>query len=111
MDETGELKDITYYNPSLANAAGDMISNADDLNKFFSSLLGGKLLKERELKEMLTTVPIEGKGLVMDMALESMRRNFQMVSQFGHGGSIPGFMTFAGGVIGGKHTFAVNANF
>ena len=63
MDETGELKDITYYNPSLANAAGDMISNADDLNKFFSSLLGGKLLKERELKEMLTTVPIEGKGV------------------------------------------------
>ena len=35
MEETGELKDITYYNPSLANAAGDMISNADDLNKFF----------------------------------------------------------------------------
>lgn len=63
MEETGELKDITYYNPSLANAAGDMISNADDLNKFFSSLLGGKLLKERELKEMLTTVPIEGKGI------------------------------------------------
>lgn len=63
MDETGELKDITYYNPSLANAAGDMISNADDLNKFFSSLLGGKLLKEHELKEMLTTVPIEGKGV------------------------------------------------
>ena len=50
MEGTGEFKDITYYNPSLANAAGDMISNADDLNKFFSSLLGGKLLKERELK-------------------------------------------------------------
>ena len=83
MEETGELKDITYYNPSLANAAGDMISNADDLNKFFSSLLGGKLLKERELKEMLTTVPVEGKGLVMDMVLESMRLNFQMVSQYG----------------------------
>ena len=63
MEGTGEFKDITYYNPSLANAAGDMISNADDLNKFFSSLLGGKLLKERELKEMLTTVPIEGKGV------------------------------------------------
>ena len=92
MEETGELKDITYYNPSLANAAGDMISNGDDLNKFFSSLLGGKLLKERELKEMLTTVPPNG------------------VSVWGHGGSIPGFMTFAGGVIGGKHTFAVSVN-
>lgn len=63
IDETSELKDMTYYNPSLANSAGDMISNADDLNKFFSFLLGGKLLKERELKEMLTTVPIEGKGV------------------------------------------------
>lgn len=50
IDETSELKDMTYYNPSLANSAGDMISDADDLNKFFSSLLGGKLLKERELK-------------------------------------------------------------
>ena len=60
-----------------------MISNADDLNKFFSSLLGGKLLKERELKEMLTTVPIEGKGLVTHTVLESMRLNFQTVFQFG----------------------------
>ncbi len=83
MEGTGEFKDITYYNPSLANAAGDMISNADDLNKFFSSLLGGKLLKERELKEMLTTVPIEGKGLVTHTVLESMRLNFQTVFQFG----------------------------
>ena len=83
MEGTGEFKDITYYNPSLANAAGDMISNADDLNKFFSSLLGGKLLKERELKEMLTTVPIEAKGLVTHTVLESMRLNFQTVFQFG----------------------------
>ena len=36
---------------------GDMISTADDLNKFFSCLLGGKLLKEQQLKQMLTTVP------------------------------------------------------
>lgn len=94
---TGELKDITYYNPSLANAAGDMISNADDLNKFFSALLGGKLLKERELKEMLTTVPIEGKGVGDAYGLGIYETKLPNgVSVWGHGGGIPGFTTFAG---------------
>ncbi|HDX9641028.1 TPA: serine hydrolase domain-containing protein [Bacillus mobilis] len=111
IDETSELKDMTYYNPSLANSAGDMISDADDLNKFFSSLLGGKLLKERELKEMLTTVPVEGKGVGDGYGLGIYETKLPNgVSVWGHGGSIPGFMTFAGGVMGGKHTFTVNVN-
>ncbi len=111
IDETSELKDMTYYNPSLANAAGDMISNADDLNKFFSSLLGGKLLKERELKEMLTTVPIEGKGLGDGYGLGIYETKLPNgVSVWGHGGAIPGFTTFIGGVMGGKHTLAANIN-
>ncbi|ABY44019.1 MULTISPECIES: serine hydrolase domain-containing protein [Bacillus] len=111
IDETSELKDMTYYNPSLANAAGDMISNADDLNTFFASLLGGKLLKERELKEMLTTVPIEGKGLGDGYGLGIYETKLSNgVSIWGHGGSIPGFTTFVGGVIGGKHTLAVSIN-
>ncbi|MGH0594490.1 serine hydrolase domain-containing protein [Bacillus pretiosus] len=111
IDETSELKDMTYYNPSLANSAGDMISNADDLNKFFSFLLGGKLLKERELKEMLTTVPIEEKGLGDGYGLGIYETKLPNgVSVWGHGGSIPGFTTFAGGVMGGKHTLAVNIN-
>ncbi|WP_033797869.1 serine hydrolase domain-containing protein, partial [Bacillus pseudomycoides] len=67
-DGASELKDVTYYNPSIASSAGDMISTADDLNKFFSYLLSGKLLKEQQLKQMLTTVPtgsaeISGYGL------------------------------------------------
>ncbi|MCI4058194.1 beta-lactamase family protein [Bacillus cereus] len=108
---TSELKDITYYNPSLANAAGDMISNADDLNKFFSSLLSGKLLKERELKEMLTTVPVEGKAVGDGYGLGIYETKLPNgVSVWGHGGGIPGFTTFAGGVIGGEHTLAVSIN-
>ncbi|MBK5430523.1 MULTISPECIES: serine hydrolase domain-containing protein [Bacillus] len=111
IDETSELKDMTYYNPSLANSAGDMISNADDLNKFFSFLLGGKLLKERELKEMLTTVPIEGKGVGDGYGLGIYETKLPNgVSVWGHGGAIPGFTTFVGGVMGGKHTLAVNIN-
>ncbi|MFD0769362.1 serine hydrolase domain-containing protein [Bacillus sp. CGMCC 1.60114] len=110
LDSASEPKDVTYYNPSIGSSAGDMISTADDLNKFFSSLLSGKLLKEQQLKQMLTTVPtgraeIDGYGLGI---YETKLPNG--VSIWGHGGSIPGFITFAGGTLGGKHTLAVNLN-
>ncbi|MGG2091956.1 serine hydrolase domain-containing protein [Bacillus sp. S13(2024)] len=109
-DGASELKDVTYYNPSIASSAGDMISTADDLNKFFSSLLGGKLLKEQQLKQMLTTVPtgraeINGYGLGI---YETKLPNGASI--WGHTGGIPGFVTFAGGTLGGKHTLAVNLN-
>ena len=60
LDGASELKDVTYINPGSSD--GDMISTADDLNKFFSCLLGGKLLKEQQLKQMLTTVPTNREG-------------------------------------------------
>ncbi|MEC0206199.1 serine hydrolase [Paenibacillus lautus] len=109
-DEASEIKDVTYYNPSAGGSAGDMISTADDLNKFFSSLLGGKLLKEQQLKQMLTTVPtgragMDGWGLGI---FETKLPNG--VSIWGHTGGILGFSTFAGGTLGGKHTLVVSLN-
>ncbi|MEB9613513.1 hypothetical protein P4J23_26360, partial [Bacillus cereus] len=32
------------------------------------------------------------------------------VSIWGHAGASPGFSTFAGGTLGGKHTLAINLN-
>ncbi|MDA2341567.1 serine hydrolase [Bacillus cereus] len=109
-DGASELKDVTYYNPSIGSSAGDMISTADDLNKFFSSLLGGKLLKEQQLKQMLTTVPtgIAEIGRYGLGIYETKLPNG--VSIWGHSGGIPGFVTFAGGKLGGKHTLTVNLN-
>ncbi|MEC0226231.1 serine hydrolase domain-containing protein [Paenibacillus alba] len=109
-DEASEIKDVTYYNPSAGSSAGDMISDADDLNKFFSYLLGGKLLKEEQLKQMLTTVPvgrngIEGYGLgISEIKLSNG------VSIWGHTGGILGFSTIAGGTLGGNHTLVVSLN-
>ncbi|MDM5291781.1 serine hydrolase domain-containing protein [Peribacillus simplex] len=109
-DETSEIKDVTYYNPSAGSSAGDMISDADDLNKFFSYLLGGKILKEEQLKQMLTTVPvgrkgIEGYGLgIFEFKLP------HGVSIWGHTGGILGFSTIAGGTLGGNHTLVVSLN-
>ncbi|WP_454016085.1 serine hydrolase domain-containing protein [Bacillus sp. Marseille-Q7846] len=109
-DGASELKDVTYYNPSIGSSAGDMISTADDLNKFFTSLLGGKLLKEQQLKQMLTTVPtgIAEIGRYGLGIYETKLPNG--VSIWGHSGGIPGFVTFAGGKLGGKHTLTVNLN-
>ncbi|WHX60531.1 serine hydrolase domain-containing protein [Peribacillus frigoritolerans] len=109
-DEANELKDVTYFNPSIGSSAGEMISTADDLNKFFSYLLSGKLLKEQQLKQMLTTVPtgiegIDGYGLgIYEIKLPNH------VSIWGHTGGVPGFSTLAGGTLGGKHTLAINMN-
>ncbi|MDP1421580.1 serine hydrolase domain-containing protein [Peribacillus simplex] len=107
-DGESELKDVTYSNPGSSD--GDLISTADDLNKFFSYLLSGKLLKEQQLKQMLTTVPtgmegIDGYGLGI---YETKLPNH--VSIWGHAGGVPGFSTFAGGTLGGKHTLAINLN-
>ncbi|WHY12600.1 serine hydrolase domain-containing protein [Peribacillus frigoritolerans] len=109
-DEASEIKDVTYYNPSMGSSAGDMISTADDLNKFFSSLLRGKLLKEQQLKQMLTTVPtgiagIDGYGLGI---FETKLPNGASI--WGHGGNILGFSTLAGGTLGGKHTLVISLN-
>ena len=108
-DGASELKDVTYYNPSAASSAGDMISTADDLNKFFSCLLGGKLLKEQQLKQMLTTVPTNREGTGYGLGILEIKLP-NGVSVWGHRGAVPGFSTFAGGTLEGKHTLAINSN-
>ncbi|TVX86777.1 serine hydrolase domain-containing protein [Paenibacillus agilis] len=104
----GKLLDTTEMNTSWANAAGDMISTVDDLNTFFSALLGGKLLKPELLKQMMTTVeaPLLGKyGLGI---YETKLPNG--TSFWGHGGNLPGFSTMAGGIAGGEHVMALSTN-
>ncbi|TKI85923.1 D-alanyl-D-alanine carboxypeptidase, partial [Bacillus mycoides] len=63
-----------------------------------------------QLKQMLTTVPT-GEDALGRYGLGIYETNLPNgVSIWGHGGSIPGFVTFAGGTLGGKHTLAVNLN-
>jgi len=52
----GELRDFTRYNMSWGWAAGDLVSTAADLNTFYRALLTGKVLNQRLLAEMQTTV-------------------------------------------------------
>lgn len=50
--------DTTVVNPSVIDAAGSMISDADDLSRFYRALIGGRLLPPAQLAEMQTTIAV-----------------------------------------------------
>lgn len=56
------LTDTTLLNPSVADAAGAMITTAADHNRFFRALIGGRLLPPPLLAEMQRTVPTRRDG-------------------------------------------------
>jgi D-alanyl-D-alanine carboxypeptidase len=44
--------DVTRFNPTMAGAAGEIISTTEDLNRFYRALFQGRLLPSALLKEM-----------------------------------------------------------
>ncbi|WP_183154308.1 serine hydrolase [Streptomyces shenzhenensis] len=106
----GPSYDVTRLNPSIASAAGEMISDSADLTRFYRALLRGDLLPARQLKEMKTTVEIDGVpnagyGLgLMDRTLSCG------VHVWGHDGGIHGSGSSAVTTADGRHALAVNFN-
>jgi D-alanyl-D-alanine carboxypeptidase len=49
--------DVTRHDPSWIATSGDMISTTQDLHMFISALVGGKLLPQNLLDEMVTPHP------------------------------------------------------
>ncbi|MDF3147281.1 MULTISPECIES: serine hydrolase domain-containing protein [unclassified Streptomyces] len=105
---TGPSYDVTKLNPSLAYAAGEMISNSTDLNRFYSALLRGKLLPREQLAEMTTTVPLdEGSGYGLGLMKAELSCG---VTVWGHGGGIHGSISEAITTKDGRHSLAFNLN-
>lgn len=95
-DVDGKSADFTDLDPSWAGAAGAMIATPSDLNRFFTALLGGKLLPAAQLAEMRQTLPLDrspkdGYGLGLIHLANSCGKEV-----WGHGGSIPGFEVHTG---------------
>ncbi|MGP3683693.1 serine hydrolase domain-containing protein [Streptomyces sp. IBSNAI002] len=91
------LEDITRLDPSWGWAAGQMVSTPGDLNRFFSALVGGKLLRSAELAEMRTTVAVPdgtglGPGVRFGLGLTSTPLTCGGLA-WGHGGTIHGYAT------------------
>ncbi|MFJ5546200.1 serine hydrolase domain-containing protein [Streptomyces sp. NPDC093225] len=94
----GPLKDITEVDPSWGWAAGQLVSTNSDLNRFFTALLGGRLLPAAQLAQMRTTVPAEdtfGPGARYGLGIASRPLSCGGL-YWGHGGSIPGYETRGG---------------
>ncbi|MEV1086070.1 serine hydrolase domain-containing protein [Streptomyces sp. NPDC050211] len=99
MQIDGEPVDVTLMNPSEAGCAGEIISTTADLDRFFTALFGGKLLKEPEFTEMTTPLPpemIENLPMGIGYGLGIMKlENDDDLDLWGHGAGIPGYATFA----------------
>ncbi|MFF1956305.1 serine hydrolase domain-containing protein [Streptomyces sp. NPDC058220] len=105
--ETGPTIDVTDLNPSAADAAGGMISTTADLARFYSALLGGKLLRPAQLAEMKTTVrapalDVLGPGASYGLGLTRISLSCGG-AYYGHGGDLPGYTTRDGISADGRH--------
>ncbi|GAA3141534.1 hypothetical protein GCM10010449_71700 [Streptomyces rectiviolaceus] len=58
---TGQGQDVTALDPSVAGAAGELISTLADLNRFYAALLTGRLLPSPQLRQMFNTRAAEGR--------------------------------------------------
>jgi D-alanyl-D-alanine carboxypeptidase len=93
-DPSKPLTDLTVFDPSSAWTAGQMVSTPSDLNRFFTAVLDGKLLKPAQLKQMRTTVKVPeiGPGGGYGLGLSSVKLTCGGTA-WGHGGAIPGYYT------------------
>jgi D-alanyl-D-alanine carboxypeptidase len=84
--------DVTLLSPSIAWAAGALVSTPDDLHRFYRALLGGRLLRPAQLAAMKTMVEVQpgfGYGLGLYTSVTPCGQ------VWGHNGGIPGYVTFA----------------
>ncbi|MCR8842316.1 beta-lactamase family protein [Paenibacillus sp. SC116] len=105
----GPLQDFTELNATSAHASGGMISTADDLNRFISALLSGKLLKPEQMKQLLDTVEFQDQSKYgLGLLQVTLPNGMQL---WGHTGGIHGFKTFTFATMDGKHVATMSMNY
>ncbi|WP_199876180.1 serine hydrolase domain-containing protein [Streptomyces sp. Root1310] len=106
---TGKIYDVTEFNPSVANAAGEIISDSGDLNRFYAALLTGRVLPATQLAEMKETVPAARVGGRYGLGLIESELSCG-VRIWGHSGGIHGSGSVAFTTADGSHSLAANVN-
>jgi D-alanyl-D-alanine carboxypeptidase len=93
--------DTTVRNMSRADASAALVGTERDLDRFFTALLGGRLLPPAQLAEMRGTVPVSED---YDMGFPGLRYGLGLMQQpltcgddtWGHGGDLEGFTVRTG---------------
>jgi D-alanyl-D-alanine carboxypeptidase len=101
------LEDVTVVSPSIVGAAGALVSNADDLSRFFRSLLGGRLLPPGLIRAMETMVNASAE-FSYGLGLQKVATGCGAL--WGHTGGMPGYSTSALGSKDGKRQVIVLVN-
>ncbi|MFG2377537.1 serine hydrolase domain-containing protein [Streptomyces sp. NPDC048504] len=108
---SGEAIDATVFNPTAAGAAGAVVSTTGDLVRFWSALLGGRLLRPDQLAEMQSTVPAPALAEEWPGARYGLGVMWIPLTcgggYWGHGGDMPGYTTRDGSTPDGHRTVVV----
>ncbi|RZQ60779.1 serine hydrolase domain-containing protein [Amycolatopsis suaedae] len=104
--------DATEFDPSQADANGDGISTPRDLLRFYTALLGGKLLRPDLLAEMRKYVPT-GESPIADLSYGLGLGRMALPcggEAWGHGGNLDGFQTLTAVTVDGQGRVVTAAN-
>jgi D-alanyl-D-alanine carboxypeptidase len=100
-------QDVTDLNQSWSWTAGALVTTAPDIARFYRALLGGKLLKREQMRELKTVVELQapfGPGTMTGYATGILRMQLPCGTAWGHDGGTPGYRTFT---LNGPHRQAV----
>ncbi|MFE9105135.1 serine hydrolase domain-containing protein [Actinomadura geliboluensis] len=106
----GTLTKATEMDPSISGAAGMVVSTPRDLNRFFTAVVGGKLMPAAQLAEMQKTMESPGDmpNTVFGLGLDQTTLSCTKI--WGHGGDIHGYESRGGVTTDGREvTVVVNA--
>ncbi|MFD0023662.1 serine hydrolase domain-containing protein [Streptomyces sp. NPDC058382] len=103
---TDSSTDVTVLNTSMAVGSGSLVSTTHDLSRFYTALLGGRLLPPAQLDEMTTTVP------ATELGIPGVRYGLGLGelplpcggSYFGHPGELLGYHSWGGVTADGTRT-------
>jgi len=113
------LIDVTGVSPTLAWAAGGIVSTVADLAQFYRALLGGRVLTPDLLHAMETTTSMGVVGEDYGLGLWETRtlgfaRTFRLSCAadrvWGHDGDFPGYLTYAFNSADGQRQAVVAIN-
>ncbi|WP_017237965.1 serine hydrolase domain-containing protein [Streptomyces sp. SS] len=111
MDPNAPVHEVSALNPSIAGAAGEIISDSQDLQTFYRALLKGRLLTKDGLEEMTDTVAISPEYPNLGYGLGLMKQRLSCGTEvWGHGGGIHGSSSLAQATRDGEHSLAGNFN-
>jgi D-alanyl-D-alanine carboxypeptidase len=102
VDAAAEPRDLESRSARWAGAAGDIVSSASDVSRFFAALLGGQLLPPAQLRAMEEARSRYGLGLAVHPT--------PCGPAWGHTGNLNGVLTIVSSTRDGRRQAVVVAN-